>query len=186
MPISDTDSLRTLLARLDVPPADAEEVLRTMPSAQHDPYVWSLLERCHDALVRGEPLPPMPASLPLFPVHLILVSVDAIRQRHQELRIPDDISWETLSFLGRAMTAYRVSHGETGIEITRWDWLRFLGGLYQVGRLEVTPYRLRVHRQAGPLRLDAQRKPPGAEPPGTDNDTPPAPPRSRSTPTAPA
>lgn len=151
MRISDTDSLRTLLARLDVTAADAEEVLRTMPSAGNDPELWELLERCHDTLARGEPLPPMPASLPLFPVHLIVASLDAIRRRHQELGIPDDISWETLSFLGRAMTAYRISHGETGIEITRWDWLRFLGGLYQVGRLEVTPYRLRVHRQAGPL-----------------------------------
>jgi hypothetical protein len=83
---------------------------------------------------------------------LILVTLDAIRQCHQEFGIPDDISWETLSHLGQAMAAYCKLHGQAGIHVTRWDWLRFAGWLYQVGRLEVTPYRLRKYpKEAGPL-----------------------------------
>jgi hypothetical protein len=149
-----------LLARLEVAPEDAAEVLRTMPSMEREPELWWLLERSSHLLARGlanrddnaEPLPPLPAALALFPVHLILVTADAIRSCHRELGIPDDVSWETLSYLGRAMTAYRTHYGKTGIHLSGWDWMRFSGRLYQAGRLEVTPYRLRTHpKEAGPL-----------------------------------
>jgi hypothetical protein len=160
MPPPDANSLPPLLAQLGVEPEDAAEVLRAMPSQAHDPELWWLLERSHYLLAghlasRGvdpEYFPPLPEALRLFPVHVILVSVEAIRRRHQELGIPGDVSWETLSYLGRAMTAYRKSHGQAGIELTRWDWLRFFGWLYQVGRLEVTLYWLCAHpKEAGPL-----------------------------------
>jgi hypothetical protein len=148
-----------LLARLGVAPEDAAEVVRTLPSPEQNSEGWWLLEQSHARLAHSlaerdgeaEPLPPPPAELRLFPVHLILVAIDAIRNRHQEFGIPDAISWETLSYLGRAMTAYRTSHGEAGIHLTRWDWLRFSGWLYQVGRLTVIPYRLSTHPEAGPL-----------------------------------
>jgi hypothetical protein len=159
MPELDVDALSTLLARLGVAPEDAAEVLRTMPSAERDPELWRLLELSCHILTNGlanqgegaEPLPPLPATLSLFPVHAILGAMEAIRQRHQELGIPDDVSWETLSYLGRAMTSYRENHGETGIHISRWDWMRFSCRLYQVGRLTVIPYRLCTHPEAGPL-----------------------------------
>jgi GNAT-like C-terminal domain/N-acyltransferase N-terminal domain len=156
----DTEALSGLLVQLSVAPEDAVEVLRTMPSPAHDPERWWLLERSRELLARGlanrddnaEPLPSLPGSLALFPVHLILLTLDAIRGCHREFGIPDDISWETLSFVGRAMIAYRMSHHEAGINMTRWDWLRFLGRLYEVGRLEVIPYRIRTHpKEAGPL-----------------------------------
>jgi hypothetical protein len=83
---------------------------------------------------------------------LILLSIDATRERHKEFGVPDDISWETLSYVGRAMKAYRSKHQSAGIELSRWDWLRFSAWLYQVGRLEVTPYWLLTHPEAaGPL-----------------------------------
>ena len=120
---------------------------------------WSLLERSRHLLAQGlanrdnnaEPLPALPPSLRFFPAHLILVTLDAIRHCHQAFGIPDDISWETLSYLGQAMSAYRATHGEAGIHLTRWDWMRYSGWLYQVGRLTVIPYRLRAHQEAGPL-----------------------------------
>jgi len=64
-----------------------------------------LLERNHSTITAclaardtvAESLPPLPASLKLFLSHLILVTIDAIRRRQQELGIPDDVSWETLS-----------------------------------------------------------------------------------------
>src|SRR5260370_27888913 len=105
-------------SHLGVTPEDAAELLRTMPSPERDPESWRLLERSHHLLSRGlanqsdnvEPLPPSPAALKLFPVQVILGTIDAIRACHQQFGIPDDISWETLSHLGRAMAAYRKSH----------------------------------------------------------------------------
>jgi hypothetical protein len=175
----DQDELAASLTRLGVAPDDAAEVLRTMPSAERNPEAWWLLERSHYVFAGGlanrdiaastntsgesvpmldwamwsqPPLSPLPAELRFFPVHLILVTVDAIRACHREFGIPDDISWKTLSYLGQAMTVYRKNRGETGIRLTRWDWLRFLGWLYEVGRLQVTHYRIRTHpKEAGPL-----------------------------------
>jgi hypothetical protein len=160
MTLPNPTALTALLHQLGATPEDAAEVLRTMPAPERDPELWRLLERSHHLLSRGlanqsdnaEPLPPSPAALKLFPVHVILATVDAIRACHQQFGIPDDVSWETLSQLGRAMAAHRQSHGQPGIHLSRWDWLRFFGWLYQVGRLEVTPYRIRTHPpEAGPL-----------------------------------
>jgi hypothetical protein len=173
------DELSALLAKLGVTADDAEELLRTMPSAKHDQEAWWLLERSSYMFASGlanrdtaasakpnfqaapmldwamwsqSPLSPLPAPLRFFPAHLILAASGAIRACHQEFAIPEDISWRTLSFLGRAMAAYRREHGEGGIRLTRWDWLRFFGWLYEVGSLEVTHYRIRTHpKEAGPL-----------------------------------
>jgi hypothetical protein len=160
--VPDHNALSALLDRLAVDPEDAAEVLRTMPSPERDPELWWLLERSHNVFVSSlagresepnrEPIPSLPDALSLLPVHLILVSIPAIRQRQQEFGVPDDTSWETLSWVGRAMAAHRTKHSKAGISLTGWDWLRFSAWLYQVGRLEVTPYWLLTHPEAaGPL-----------------------------------
>jgi hypothetical protein len=162
LPAPNTDALPALLARLDVAKEDAAEVLETMPSPERNPESWWLLERSHAALVRNlasrenqpdwKPIPVLAGELRLFPIHLILVSIAAIRQRHTEFGVPDDISWETLSYVGPAMAAYRNKHHRAGIELPSWEWLRFFAWLYQVRRVEVTPYWLLTHPQAaGPL-----------------------------------
>src|SRR6266851_2262603 len=117
--VPDPDAVPALLGRLGLVPEDALDVLRTMPSPERDPESWWLLERSHTVLVRSlasrsnqpgwEPIPALPAALRLLPVHLILVSVSAVRERQQELGVADDIAWETLSYLGRAMNAYRAA-----------------------------------------------------------------------------
>ena len=101
-----SDSLCTLLTRLEVVPADAEEVLRTMPSPDGNPELWWLLERSRQVLVRHlasresepawEPIPPLPTTLGLFPIHLILVSLAAVRERQQAFGVPDDFYGEEL------------------------------------------------------------------------------------------
>jgi len=160
----DIDKLADLFNRLEVPFDDRAELLETMPHPHHNPELWWLLDRSHYLLVNdivnrvrrtGPPprVPPaaLPAALRLFAVHLILVTIDDILRCHRELGIPEDVSWETLSILGRRMAAFRAKHDRTGIELTQWDWMRFFGLLYQVGRLEVIPYRLCIHPEAGPL-----------------------------------
>jgi hypothetical protein len=164
MAAPDLDKLADLFNRLDVPFEDRTELLETMPHPDHDPELWWVLDRSHHLLTNDivnrvrrtgppPPVPPvaLPARLRLFAVHLILVSIDDILRCHSELGIPEDVSRETLSLLGRRMATFREKYGRTGIELTRWDWMRFFGLLYQVGRLEVIPYRLCTHPEAGPL-----------------------------------
>jgi GNAT domain-containint protein/N-acyltransferase family protein len=138
-------------ALLEIDPADAAGVLETMPPPE-------VLEPARRALAAGlanahdNARPPSRAESKLFPAHLILATLGDIRACHRQFGIPDDISWKTLSHLGRAMRAYRTAHGIAGVEFTHWDWLRYFGWLYEVGRLEVTPYLLCTWpKAAGPL-----------------------------------
>jgi hypothetical protein len=156
------ESIESLVVQLGLQAEDASDVLRAMPTPDRDPEYWWLLERSHSLLVRSlanrntshvwKQPPPLPASLNLFSVFLIVLSTESIRRQHKTIGVPHDMSWETLSLLGRAMSAYRRTHREPGVHLSAWDWLRFSGWLYQVGRLEVTPYWLLTHPEAaGPL-----------------------------------
>jgi hypothetical protein len=184
--VPDREGLSALLGRLGVSDYDAAELPGAMPSPEHNPEAWWLLERCshlltsnlanHDtsaaanagaaaarAAVRSRPTldwaawlqsfaSPLPPTLRFLAAQLILVSLGGIRDCHEDFGIPSDVSWKTLSMLGRAMTEYRQRHGEAGIRLTPWKWLRFSGWLYEVGRLEVAHYRIRTHpKEAGPL-----------------------------------
>src|SRR6266851_5878586 len=53
MRVGDRPTLLASLGRLGLALEDAVEVLRTMPSAEHDPESWWLLDRAHNALARG-------------------------------------------------------------------------------------------------------------------------------------
>jgi hypothetical protein len=147
------------LIRLDAAPDDIVDVVRTFPRPDRDPEAWWLLERSHHLLSHGlfnagdsaVAVPALPDELSLFAAYVILVTLPEIRRCHEALGIPDDVSRETLGHLGRAMSAYRASHGTPGVEITWWEWMRFFGRLYQVGRLTTIPYRLCTQREAGPL-----------------------------------
>jgi hypothetical protein len=150
-------ALEALLPRLDIEPEAGRELIRTLPQPDRDPETWWLLERSHRLLKQAlsnpasgfEPIPRLPSLLKFFPAHLVLVNVKAALQRHREMGVTEDVSWETVSWLGRAMA--RQSPGEGGIWISRWDWLHYTGALFEVGRLQVTPYRLRLDPNAGPL-----------------------------------
>ena len=172
------DQLSDLLSKLGVADEDASEILRALPSPSQTPEAWWLLERssyvfsrglAHHDITRprrpeGEATPMLdwtmwskephllPSELRLFPIHLILANIGSIRGCHQQFGIPNEISVNTLSYLERSIAAYRQTHGRTGAQISRWQWLRFLGWLYEVGRLEVSHYRIRTYpKEAGPL-----------------------------------
>jgi hypothetical protein len=159
-----TGRLIDLVEQLEVPVEDRAKVLDNMPDPDRDPERWWLLERSHHFLAHDlvsrvrqtgppPPTPPrlLPEGLSFFSVHLILVTINDILNCHQKIGVPEEVSRETLSLLGRRMASYRAVQGRTGIELSGWDWMRFFGLLYQVGRLEVIPYRLCTHPEAGPL-----------------------------------
>ena len=142
-------SKEEVLLRLGVTAEDAAEAVGEVPEQYRRALVGALAHRSRP----GDPMPALPpAEPPILAAQVILAAIDDIRACHRELGVADDISWETLAHLGRAMAGYRESHGHAGIHLTFWDWLRYRGWLYQVGRLEVTVYRLRTHpKEAGPL-----------------------------------
>lgn len=155
--------LLALLEGLGFTADDAVTVARSLPHPDRQPELWCLLERSHHALVAGlanaggggSAPPELPADLGtagrLFAVHLVVLALDAIRACHAQLGVPDDISAETLGGLGPAVADYRHRHGRIGFVSGPFAWMGFCGFLYQVGRLTVTPYRLCVHPEAGPL-----------------------------------
>jgi hypothetical protein len=148
------------LAVLDLSAEDASDLLSTMPSDRGDSEKWNRLQEClrvlesHLANRPGnvDPIPPAPPSTGLFQAHVVVAALEPILACHRAFGIPDDVSRETLAYLGRAMREYRQLNGEPGVRLTRWHWLRFLGWLYQVGRLEAGILRILTYpKEAGPL-----------------------------------
>jgi hypothetical protein len=99
--------------------------------------------------VAGPPVTPeLPAgsSIPpkYFPVYVFLAAYPHIRAFHQERGISDEISWHTLTDLGRVLADHRYWHGEGGLdaELTSWLALHFRGEIYQLGRLQLQRARL--------------------------------------------
>jgi hypothetical protein len=131
------------MERLGFAPEAAADILRTMPPrdelAGDCERLIASLAHCSQP---GDGPPPKPPADGLRAAHVILASLDAIRECHRAFGVADDISRETLSHLGLA------AGGTFGF----WDWLRYTGWLYQVGRLQVTLLQLRLHpKEAGPL-----------------------------------
>jgi hypothetical protein len=132
-----------IMERLGFTPERAAEILRTMPRREElEPDRANLIAGLAHRSKPGDGPPPKPPVDGLQTAHVILSCLDEIRECHQAFGVADDISWETLSHLGRA----------AGSTFGFWDWLRYTGWLYQVGRLQVTLFQLRLHpKEAGPL-----------------------------------
>ena len=137
----------TTMERLGFAAEDARCLLRAMPPAEQlEPHRASLAAGLAHRSKRGDGPPPKPPTDPAVCLYTILASIPEIRECHRVLGVADDISWETLAHLGRTE---RVNGGVT---LTFWEWLRYSGWLYQVGRLEATVLQLRLHpKEAGPL-----------------------------------
>lgn len=140
-----------LLERLGVNAADRADTLAARPDPEAQPELWWVLCRIYwDMLAnmgRGEPVtgfkgwPGLPASLGAPGRHLyvwlFLAVLPDVRRFHLERGIPDDISWDTLTVLGRAMDEVRTLTGLSGLSsVGQWGVpIRFRGADYQLGRL---------------------------------------------------
>jgi hypothetical protein len=147
-----SELVETLL-RLSVAHEDIDTLLALRPVPESDPDVWWLLERSVAALTqrmgRVEPwaeIPALPESFgPLrrwFWIYVFVAALPRVRAYHAERGIPDDVSWATLSDLGRQMAVHRKRHGESGFNHPSWMTFHFTGTIYQLGRLQFERVRL--------------------------------------------
>lgn len=152
------DALVEAALRLTVPHIEVNELLALRRRIDRDPELQWLLRRATWSQVRtigqvGERVltPHLPDSLGaagrFFYVFMFLGALPSIRAYHRERSIPDEISWRTLTDLGRHMTTYRWKHGVGGLNAPFWHTLHSSGQIYQLGRLQFD--RGRVGKRTG-------------------------------------
>jgi len=144
--LPDRSYVPAIFERLAIVEQDQQEILAAWPSREADPETWSCLERTHASLVRDlggfAPLElpgPTVDATPLgryFFVYVYLAALADVRRFHVQRRIPDEVSWATLSDLGRNLRRDRLLLGDGGLRTSGWLTLHFRGGLYQLGRLQ--------------------------------------------------
>ena len=146
-----------LLARLQVDPADAADVLESLPSPERTPEWWWLLERSVHRLANsmGDPSQPhfgwpdwvasrpgVPLARRCFMAHVFLATVPHTQEWHLARGIPDDVSWASLVDLGRHMAIHRRAYGATGVDAAWWLSLCLRGEAFDLGRLQFTYFAL--------------------------------------------
>ena len=142
-----------VLLGLAVPHEDVDDLVALLPYPDRDPQVWWLLRRSVQALVRAMGTlhgPADVARLPgqagglhrYFPVYVFVAALPHVRAYHRSRGIPDEVSRLTLADLGRAMARHRTRHGIGGLDLGHWLVPHFVGGLYQLGRLQFQRARL--------------------------------------------
>ena len=144
--LPDRTYLPAIFDRLAISDEDRHEILAAWPSAEADPEIWRTLELAYETLVNDmggfAPLAlPGPAveSTPMgryFFVYVYLAALADVRRFHKQRGIPDDISWATLSDLGRNLVRDRLLLGDGGLRTSDWLALHFRGSIYQLGRLQ--------------------------------------------------
>jgi GNAT domain-containint protein/N-acyltransferase family protein len=150
--LPDQTYLPAIFERLAIAPEDQQEILGAWPSPGSE--VWRSLERAYATLVKDlggiAPLElPGPSidSTPLgryFFVYVYLAALADVRRFHVERRIPNEISWATLSDLGRNLKRDRLLLGDGGLRTSGWLTLHFRGALYQLGRLQFNRMAVRA------------------------------------------
>jgi hypothetical protein len=152
--LPDRNDVAAIFERLAIAEADRQEILAAWPAPEADPAAWKSLERAYETLVRDlggfAPLDlpgPSGASTPLeryFFVFVYLAALADVRRFHAQRRIPDDISWATLSDLGRNLERDRLLLGDGGLRTSGWHTLHFRGSIYELGRLQYNRMRVRA------------------------------------------
>jgi len=154
-----------LLDRLGFAAEDRRDALATRVLPEDHPELWWLLERSHNAVVRGlRPdaprwsLPMLPERLGpvgrFFPLHVLLCAVHPLHEWHRQHAIDDEISWASMRDLGRGVAIHRATHGHGGLDKAGWLSLHFHGELFELGRLqfELQAQTIGLHIPAtGPL-----------------------------------
>lgn len=146
-----------LLARLEVAPADAADVVSSLPAPDRTPEWWWLLERSVHRLTSsmGDPSRPhggwpdwvaskpgVPLARRCFMAHVFLAMLPHTRGWHRGHGIPDDVSWASLADLGRHMAIHRRAYGASGVDAAWWLSLCLRGEAFDLGRLQFNYFEL--------------------------------------------
>ncbi|TMG50253.1 MAG: hypothetical protein E6H89_11275 [Chloroflexi bacterium] len=160
--LPDRPYLPAIFERLAIDESDRHEVLAAWPSPETDPETWRSLRRAYHTLVADmggyAPLQlpgPVTESTPLgryFFVYVYLAALADVRRFHLQRGIPDDISWATLSDLGRNLKRDRLLLGDGGLRTSGWLTLHFRGSIYQLGRLQFNRVNIRAAHVADAFR----------------------------------
>jgi len=161
--LPDRTYLPAIFERLAIAEQDELEILAGWPSPTMEPETWRPLERAYRTLVadmggceiRELPGPASVESTSLgryFFVYVYLAALAEARRFHRERGIPDDISWATLSDLGRNLVRDRLLFGSGGLRTSSWLTLHFRGSIYELGRLQFNRMRVRAARVANAFR----------------------------------
>ena len=160
--LPDRPYLPAILECLAIDESDRHEVLAAWPSPETDPETWRSLRRAYHTLVADmggyAPLQlpgPVTESTPLgryFFVYVYLAALADVRRFHLQRGIPDDISWATLSDLGRNLKRDRLLLGDGGLRTSGWLTLHFRGSIYQLGRLQFNRVNIRAAHVADAFR----------------------------------
>jgi hypothetical protein len=155
--LPDRGYLPAIFERLAIALEDQREILAAWPSPETEPATWKSLGRAYETLVKDIggfaplelPGPSVEATAMgrYFFVYVYLAALADVRRFHVQRRIPDEISWATLSDLGRNLVRDRSLLGDGGLRTSGWLMLHFRGSLYQLGRLQFNrrePTRARV------------------------------------------
>ena len=144
--LPDRTYLPAIFERLAISDEDQQEILAAWPSPEADAEVWRSLELAYQTLVRDmggfAPLElpgPTVESTPMgryFFVYVYLAALADVRRFHKQRGIPDEISWATLSDIGRNLVRDRLLLGDGGLRTSSWLTLHFRGSIYQLGRLQ--------------------------------------------------
>ena len=160
--LPDRSYLPAIFERLAIALEDQHEILAGWPSPETDLVTWGRLERAYETLVKDlggfAPLElPGPAHEATtqeryFFVYVYLAALADVRRFHVRRGIADEISWATLSDLGRNLTRDRLLFGEGGLRTSGWLTLHFRGAIYQVGRLQFNRMNVRAAHVADAFR----------------------------------
>jgi hypothetical protein len=160
--LPDRKYLPTIFQRLAIAREDQDEILAAWPSPESEPETWPSLERAYRALVDDLggfaplELPGLTVdSSPLgryFFVYVYLAALADVRRFHAKRRISDEISWATLSDLGRNLKRDRLLLGDGGLRTSGWLTLHFRGSIYQLGRLQFNRMTVRAVHVADAFR----------------------------------
>ena len=104
------------------------------------------------------PLTPLPASIAEMTgcvwTLVFAATAEAVHAWHRSIGIPDDVSWATLTDLGRHVAQHRRRNaGVTGLSTEWWLPLHWRGALYELGRLQFNMFSVKTG-PGGPLFSD--------------------------------
>jgi hypothetical protein len=106
------DDLASVLLALAVPHEEINILVSLLPGPDRDPALWRQLEQCTKSVVRRlgatEGIPAFPAIAGAsdvlrryFPVYVFVAALPHVKAFHRDRGITDEISWHTLTDLGR-------------------------------------------------------------------------------------